>query len=231
MFGDSVARGIIYDKIREKHVILKDNCTRMLEKSGIRLKNYALYGCTIIKGEQIIKQHEDELKEFDYVALEFGGNDCNFDWAAIANEPKKEHLPKVPIDVFETTYNNIVTGIKEKGGKPVLMTLPPLHARRFFNFVSRNLNHANILKWLGDVGHVYRWHEIYNTAIYRIGAKTESIILDIREAFLKENRLEELLCEDGMHPNEKGHQILLAKLKELFTLPDMLSSQNHCPSA
>ena len=26
----------------------------------------------------------------------FGGNDCDFDWQAVSDHPKEEHLPKIP---------------------------------------------------------------------------------------------------------------------------------------
>ncbi|PWS21688.1 SGNH/GDSL hydrolase family protein, partial [Enterococcus faecium] len=78
---------------------------------------------------------------------------------------------------------------------PILMTLPPLHAKRYFEFITRNgLIKDNILQFLGgDVEMIYRWQERYSNTISRIAAETGSHIIDVRDSFLAEFHYENLL--------------------------------------
>ena len=46
-------------------------------------------------------------------------------------------------------------------------------------------------------------------------AKEEQIpLLDISSAFLETAHYQDLICEDGIHPNEKGHQLITSVLEE-----------------
>jgi hypothetical protein len=38
-------------------------------------------------GGEILKRHETELNRFDYTILEFGGNDCDYNWAEVSRDP------------------------------------------------------------------------------------------------------------------------------------------------
>ena len=82
---------------------------------------------------------------------------------------------------------------------------------RLLNFTE---NSRNILRWLGDVEHIYRWHEMYNLAVCRVAMEERVPLLDISSRFLAADSYQELLCEDGIHPNEKGHQVILESLRE-----------------
>lgn len=215
VFGDSVAKGIVYDDAKKKYVYLKDSFVNMVEeKIQTPIRNFAKFGCTIEKGKDLVRKHLRELSEYDYTVLEFGGNDCDYNWREVATEPDAPHLPNVPIQEFETLYSDMIDDVRESGSKPVLMTLPPLDARRFFNWVSAGLNYTNILKFLGDVEHIYRWHELYNLAVYRIAIKKDVPVIDITTKFLLEPNCNRLLCADGMHPNADGHKLIVSAINE-----------------
>lgn len=209
IFGDSVTKGVIFDETRKKYVFLKECFVNLFAKqTGIQVDNYSKFGCTIKKGMDIVRRHIQDLIKYDYIALEFGGNDCNFDWAEIAAAPAAEHLPVTPIPEFKTSYSTLIEDIRNNGGKPLLLNLPPLDAQRFFSWVSKGISATNILSWLGDVDAIFRWHNNYNTAVQEIAQETGTPLIDIRSAFLKAGKYADLLCEDGMHPNSRGHALI-----------------------
>lgn len=210
IFGDSIMKGVVFDSLRGRYAYLKNSFLEILKRhnSSVRVDNFSKFGCTITVGKKIIEKHADRLSDYRYTALEFGGNDCDFDWKAISERPDDVHLPKTPLEEFETLYSRIIDDVTRAGSRPVLFTLPPLCAERYFAWISRGLNAENILRWLGDVGHIYRWHEMYNNAVLKITAAKNTLLIDIREAFLKTRDYVKLLCADGIHPNEAGHALI-----------------------
>ena len=209
IFGDSVAKGVIYDEAKNKYTYLK-NCFVNLfsQKTNLPIANYARFGCTVAKGAEILNNHKDELHLFSHTVMEFGGNDCDLKWDEISHSPYGPHPAKVPLPQFEEIYLKMIETIKSAGSIPVILSLPPLDPEKFFKWVSKGLNRENILKYLGDVGFIYRWHESYNTAVKNLAKMHSTYLIDIREAFLSEASYSDHLCRDGMHPNEKGHALI-----------------------
>ncbi len=202
-------KGVIFDGIRGRYIFLKNSFANIFGlNTGIRVDNYAKFGCTISVGNKLIDKHTSELSQYEYTALEFGGNDCDFDWAAVSERPDDLHLPKTPIAEFEELYSEVIDKVAANGSKPVLFTLPPLNAQRYFSWISKGLNAENILHWLGDVEHIYRWHEMYNLVVVKLASIKNIAMIDIRKAFLESRNYLNLYCEDGIHPNEKGHALI-----------------------
>lgn len=208
-FGDSIVKGVVFDSIRGRYSLLKESFANLFVKNtGIRVNNYAKFGCTITKGRQIISRHQEDLSNHSVTVLEFGGNDCDFEWAKIAQNPEADYIPNTPIDKFEAEYSTVIDTIRESGSRPLLISLPPLDPKKYFAWISKGLNAENILKWLGDVDHIYRWHEMYNLVVLRLSAKKDVPLVDIRQAFLQKRRYQDLFCEDGIHPNKEGHRLI-----------------------
>jgi acyl-CoA thioesterase-1 len=213
-FGDSIMRGVIFDTLRGRYTFLKNSFANLFGmNTGIQVDNYAKFGCTVTTGKMIIEKHAGELPGYKYTALEFGGNDCDFDWAAVSERPDDLHLAKTPITDFEVIYSNIIDNVAASGSQPVLFSLPPLNAHRYFSWVSKGLNAENILRWLGDEEHIYRWHEMYNLVVLKLAAVKKVPLIDIRGAFLECRNYLSLYCEDGIHPNEAGHALISSVIK------------------
>ena len=209
VFGDSVSKGVVFDSALKKYTVLKDSFLHLLEHAAnIAINNYSKFGCTITKGGEILKKHRAELCNYDYTVLEFGGNDCDYDWAKIAAEPEAHHIPNTPVADFETQYSSVIEEIKSCGGNPVLLSLPPIDAKRYFTWVSRGLNAENILRFLGDVEFIYRWHEMYNLAVCRLAIENGIPMIDISSVFLQTGHYQNYICEDGIHPNAQGHRLI-----------------------
>ena len=126
-------------------------------------------------------------------------------WVSISawSEPP-DTLPE-----FLAAYREMVSLLRGRGTEVYLMTLPPLDAVRYFNWIVRDgLSAANILQWLGDVQMIYRWHERYNVAVWQLSKETGCPVIDVRQAFLERKDYRTLLCEDGIHPNGAGHALI-----------------------
>lgn len=209
-FGDSLLKGVIYKD--EHYKILKASFQKLCEDSlGIKVENKAKFGSTVTKGEATLKRNLDLLKDTDckYVVLGFGGNDCDFNWREISENPEGEHLPQNTISDFRSTYGNIIQKIKEIGKIPVLLSLPPIDSAKFFNHVSAGLSKENIRKWLhGDKQLITNWHERYNIEVFKLATEYAVPVIDITSVFLEERNYTRFLCEDGIHPNEDGHRLI-----------------------
>ena len=83
-----------------------------------------------------------------YVVMEFGGNDCDFNWKEISENPDAEHKPNSEIKHFVMMYTELIKEIKDMGKMPVLLSLPPIDAKKYFLKISNGLNAENILKWM-----------------------------------------------------------------------------------
>ncbi|MGZ9583508.1 SGNH/GDSL hydrolase family protein [Paenibacillus marinisediminis] len=214
LFGDSIAKGVIYDQDKGKYSVLKNSFAQLVQQrfKGI-IHNAGRFGSVITKGQATLER--DVLnKRPDIVVLEFGGNDCDFNWDAIAQNPGGEYTPNTTLNQFISTLQEMVQKVREEGIVPVLMTLPPLDADKYFKWISKNdeASERNILSWLGTVNRIYWWHERYNSAIMQVAQEMKVKWIDVRGAFLSTNDYRQFICEDGIHPNEQGHQLIADKL-------------------
>ncbi len=215
IFGDSVAKGVVFDAMKNKYSLLKESFANIVgRQQNISILNFARFGCTISLGKEILKRHECELERFDYTILEFGGNDCDYNWAEVARDPFSEHLCNTPILQFREKYRELISRVLQSGGNPVLMNLPPIDAKRYFRWISKGLNKKNILAFLGEVDFIYRWQEMYSVAVEDLAAEKKIPLIDIRSEFLSKRNLGDYICEDGIHPNDKGHLLISKAIRE-----------------
>ncbi|NLH02342.1 MAG: SGNH/GDSL hydrolase family protein [Clostridiales bacterium] len=211
LFGDSISKGVIIDEIHDKYTMTKRSFANLLKAGEPKLDviNYSMLGCTISKGKSIIARHIRDVESCDITVLEYGGNDSDHDWKEISENPEGVHLPKTPLDEFIKNYNDIIGELTEMGKGIIMLNLPPIDEHKYFEWFSRGLNKANILKWLGGSDeYIYRFHEIYNVQVCNIAAEHNIPIIDIRSVFLEKRNYSDYLCNDGIHPNEKGHELI-----------------------
>ena len=210
VFGDSLLKGIqINPKNMRYHVDNNIDVDGIEKAHSLSIKNFSMFGCTITRGFALIDKRLKNNDAFcDAIVMDYGGNDCDFNWKEVSERPNDEHLPNTPLDVFVDTYHKTINLLKEKGIRPILTTLPPLDAQRFFDWFCNGLNKANVLKWLESVETIYRWQENYSRTVERIAADTNTLLVDMRGAFLKHVRIKHFLCDDGTHPNTEGQKII-----------------------
>ena len=104
-FGDSIAKGVVYDSENQKYKVSPTGfASLMSEKLHTLINNYAVFGCTVQAGLKRLGRYAEDLEDCDLVMLEFGGNDCDFDWKMIADDPESEHTPKTILDSFKEQF-------------------------------------------------------------------------------------------------------------------------------
>lgn len=211
--GDSVIKGVILDSVEgrgryslaDKSIV--DRCAECLGVEGV---NLGKMGCTIEAGERILDRFTDRVTGARFVLLECGGNDSDYDWKAIAEAPSDKHLARTPIEVFESVYERVVNKVKELGAIPLVLSLPPMDAQRYFEFFSNGWSQErkdNVLRWLGgSTNTIMSGHELYNLATMRVAQRTGAQWIDVTSGLLKDNHFRDYLCDDGIHPNEMGQR-------------------------
>ncbi len=215
IFGDSVAKGVIFDGVKKKYRLLRESFANIIEsQQNISILNFARFGCTISAGSKILGKHQKELSGFDYTILEFGGNDCDYNWEAISENPSQHHLCNTPIAQFTEKYLDLINRVRQNGGKPVLLNLPPIDPKRYFHWISKGLNGKNILSFLGEIETIYQWQEMYSLAVEDMAKREQVPLIDIRSDFLRNQCFSDYLCEDGIHPNERGHLLISKAIGE-----------------
>ena len=215
LFGDSIGRGVTYDEQRGRYVYLKEGFDRLLEQGGLaRILNYSKFGA--IAEDGLAALETEPTDEADAIAIQYGGNDCTPDWQAIAQDPLPMHKPRTELSEFEFHLTRFVNKVRQFGKIPLLVTPPPLVAERFVPWVSRGLDADAILRYIGDVHHVYRWQEQYALAVHKVARLTQCKMFDVRAFFLQERHLGSLYCIDGMHPNQLGHKIIQEAVAEML---------------
>lgn len=211
IWGDSILKGVVLDEADERYRVLDDNCvSRFSRATGSVITNHASFGMTTGKAyDRILRALDREPPSADDIVLvEFGGNDCDYSWREIAGNPDDHHEPRTPILVFGERLQAIIDSFRARHISPILMTLPPIEPNRYFGWISRGLNAANILQWLGDVNKIYRWQEAYNDIVTQSANDNNLRLIDARKGFLVSDRYESLICADGIHPNQRGHDVI-----------------------
>lgn len=209
-FGDSITKGIIYDKEKAKYSTLNNNFTNIVSTSiKGSVYNVGRFGSTITRG--LSKMYNDVIKKSpDIVLIEFGGNDCDFKWDKIAENPDAYYEPNTKIEIFHKELCSMIATLKNNNILPVLMTLPPLDPQMYFQWISKmdSVSQKNILQWLGDKEKLFTWQASYSQMINEIAKETKTILIDVRSEFLKYEDYSKFLCIDGIHPNVKGHLLI-----------------------
>jgi acyl-CoA thioesterase I len=218
LYGDSISKGIVWDGESGRYRVIADNYAALVgQKLKGTLSNRAMFGMTMGKATARSAKDLDLMKPEerpDMVLVEYGGNDCDFDLEAIARDPAAHHGPKTDISLFRDLLRALIVRFSSRHVLPVLLTLPPLDADRYFSWVSRNSPEAaaNILAWLGSISKIYWWQERYNAAVLEVASETGTHVIDIRSAFLREPDYRDYLCADGIHPNGAGHALIAARV-------------------
>ncbi len=209
LWGDSLGRGVVWNDARARYAYAPESAAVVAgEALGLQVENHSKFGRTAPEGLELMTRELAEGVDCDAAVIEFGGNDCNFDWAAVSAAPEGEHLPATTPETFRKTLSEMVQLLKNRGIRPILMTLPPIDARRYFRFLcGSKLNPANVLKWLGDVQQIYRFQELYSHIIEQVSFRMQSELIDLRAQCLQEHAyVTSMLCADGLHLNPLGQR-------------------------
>ncbi|WP_018664090.1 SGNH/GDSL hydrolase family protein [Heyndrickxia acidiproducens] len=219
-FGDSITRGVTC--IRGRLRILKDNYPAALQScfkhsSDTEIVNKGVFNDN---SDLLVKRlQKDVIQEKpDAVLICIGGNDCNFKWDEVAKHPEEAHIPIVPPDRYIANLKHIVGEIKEKGITPILLTLPPLDPKRYYQSISARFG-KSISHWIGLTGGIEHWHGNYNRRLKSLIQQLNVSSIDVRSAIKKAGDLKDLISDDGIHLTAKGYNVMGRKIfKELSAI-------------
>ncbi len=207
LWGDSLGKGVVWNAERARYGYAKLSAASIVErKLCCIIDNRSKFGCTAPMGMELIRQGLTSALTCDAAIIEYGGNDCNFNWAEISERPNEQHRPNTLPEQFRNTLCGMVEMLRSSCIRPILMTLPPINAERYFRFfVGDTLNASSITDWLGDVWQIYRYQEMYSLMIIDVARSLHVQLLDLRSRCLAmPNFIHDYICADGLHLNEQG---------------------------
>lgn len=206
VWGDSIAKGIVYDEDTQRYRICRENCCARLAAAGIGIENHSVMGQTSADG--LRRMRAEELKAGELTVIEYGGNDCDLDWTAVSEFPERRQSGRVPAQTFERNLIELAARSRNADAVPVLAVPPPILAERYFAFVSRGRSAENILKYLGDVEEIARWQASFAERVVSAAEAAGARLVDFRTPFLAAPEPDGLFCADGIHPNARGHALM-----------------------
>lgn len=210
IYGDSIMKGATPEGGSRYRSVLPRFLPALAEKYGLAVTNRARFGSTIDRGYAMLqKDLQAQAAPYHAALVEYGGNDCDYDWKAVSENPGAVHLPKTSISEFLHTLETMAQSLVQKGIKPLMMTLPPIDAGRYLTHICREgLSRANILKWLGEEQMIYRFQELYSAAILKLALRRGYPLVDVRPYFLDKHNYRDLVSADGIHPTEAGYALI-----------------------
>ena len=206
LFGDSIMKGVTFNG--SGYHLCPDHDLPQLAARGIEIENHTKMGATIGDGLRAMDKYLTSCDSQTTVLLGYGGNDCDYDWKAISADPDGEHLPHTPSERFIDGYCTAIRKARQAGARVAMTSLPPLEQSRYFSFITKGLSAENILRWLGDTDHLYRWQEYYNDMVTQLSRAFGCRLVDLRAEFLKSRVFPSLIGADGIHPTQAGHDLI-----------------------
>lgn len=209
--GDSITRGVTL--VDGKYKIIDESFYEKFKNIIYKkTKNFGKFGITTKKFLENINKYTG--KDVDLIFFQMGGNDCNFNWKEIAKNPDAIHYPNVSKVEYESNLRKIYDYFYKNKIKAITLNLPPLHPEKFFNYLGNKKEKENILRWLKNISKIYYHHESYNKIFERVTYECGLNMIDIRSDFLKEDILDDLISEDGIHPTKLGHELIFKSINE-----------------
>ena len=159
LYGDSIAKGIVFDESSNKYTKEKDCFFNILSsKLEATIENVSKFGNTLIRANRKFDEELAKIKP-DMTMIEFGGNDCDFDWDKVAQDPKAPHLPHTPPEEFESSCQTLYYACKAEhnASSSYHASIDPF---RYFKWICKEIlirrKHFDLL---GSEHTIYRWHE------------------------------------------------------------------------
>lgn len=214
VYGDSLMKGTLPDEQLRYH-FHTDLFEAPLAGVDAEVTNKSVFGATSRKGVTLVQRDLARGHRYDWALIEYGGNDCNYDWADVAAHPEQHHDPVVLADEFRANLTTIVQMLREAGVRPIFTTLPPIDEVKYLACIDHNgASAAGVMQWLGDVRRIYRTQERYSGLVCTIAAELDVPCVDPRDRFLDGVDPRASNAEDGIHLSEAGYALFYTTLIE-----------------
>lgn len=200
VFGDSILKGVITIPNSDKlfDVTENDSLSLAQKELGFELDNRSIYGNITSKGLIKLQKFFEKGGEADFCIIEFGSNDCDYDWGTL--------VQKVPLAEYLENLSAMVKLCRDNKVTPLMMGLIPYVCDDWYQTIIKGQNEAAILDFLGGSSETLGKNQlIYKNAQADFVQKNNVQFLDPWTIF---EGHKELMCYDGIHPNEKGYELL-----------------------
>ena len=200
VFGDSILKGVITIPGSSKLFDTTENDSLSLAQKelGFELDNRSIYGNITSKGLIKLQKFFEKGGQADFCIIEFGSNDCDYDWGSL--------VQKVPLEQYLENLPAMVKLCRDNKVTPLMMGLIPYVCDDWFKTIIKGQNEAAILDFLGGSPEQLGKNQlIYKNAQTDFVQKNNVQFLDPWTIF---EGHKELMCFDGIHPNEKGYELL-----------------------
>ena len=214
VYGDSLMKGTLPDEQLRYH-FHTDLFEAPLAGVDAEVTNKSVFGATSRKGVALVQRDLARGHRYDWALIEYGGKDCNYDWADVAAHPEQHHDPVVLADEFRANLTTIVQMLREAGVRPIFTTLPPIDEVKYLACIDHNgASAAGVMQWLGDVRRIYRTQERYSGLVCTIAAELDVPCVDPRDRFLDGADPRASNAEDGIHLSVAGYEMFYTTLIE-----------------
>lgn len=185
-FGDSILAGT--------GALSRENgCVKRLKKSlKIPVSIKGVNRHTSQDGLLRLTQDVIEQKHLSHVVILFGNNDCRL---------TESGQSVISSDRFLANLEEMANRIRQNKQTPLFCNLQPIDARKLFKFAPEFEKHGVDPESL---------QKKYSVLVEEFAKRNGYVMIDIRTSL--ENRKAEVVAEDGLHPNDFGHELIARKI-------------------
>ena len=210
-YGDSILKGAVtgtdsghlFDIIEDSSLVLASKAL------GFELNNQSVFGSIVSKTQRRLNRDIEKGGFSALAIIESGGNGCDYDWTQVSSSPDEKHLPRTTLEDFIQKISEMVDVCRKNKITPLIMTMPPLVRDRWYIHILHGQDENAVLKILNDnPDRLYQNHELYNISLVEYAFKNSVQIVDMRKEMLLSENYRNLMCLDGIHPNEKGYKFM-----------------------
>ena len=127
----------------------------------------------------------------------FGANDACF-------IPSKNQF-KVTVEQYKQNFETILEQAKPLAERIIILNITPV------------VDELTVAPTGKDKSRLNKYITPYNEVLKDLAADYSLELIDVNAAFMAEENLADLFCEDGLHPNANGHKLIFEVMKDLFS--------------
>lgn len=194
LFGDSVFFGVGASS-RDR------GCGKLLKKN-INMPVFIKSRSLETSRDGLQRLERDILSKADsgsFIVIMFGNNDCRFN---------EENIPLVGLEEYRNNLKEMIRTIKFSSNIPFLCNLQPMSSDGFFRMF------PNMRVFENDYLAPDLWQKKYSDACGDIVREEKITLIDVRTALEKHKDL--VFAEDGLHPNDSGHEVVALEIANVL---------------